>query len=410
MVPWCYCGGAEAQCVIFLDVDGVLNGHGTDFEAEEHKAQPPGAPCALDRRCLRRLRELLRRTQSRIVVSSSWRTDSRSLQALMAACNHAGIRSRVFIDQTPELRRPSSLAAQRAEEILLWLSKHRVKYGVERWVALDDLPLARACPEVAGHAVRTSPSTGVQDEDVQLAERILGVLPVSLPRSLGSPASNSVPKCIVLDIDGTLIDSLGLFEVSEKLGEDAPEPAFQDEDGDCIFPRPHLEAFLDFCFVHFAAVAIWTASSRRWAETVVRAVLGPRRPWAFVWSQERCVTDYTCCHGLSCYMPTTRKPLSKVWRSGARRALGFTRESTIMLEDTPANCGRNHGNGFIVPTFDIVAAVNAARTAGRPANDIEDDSLLRFMTHMETAVLPAANVRGGILQGQGAWLTGEPSK
>ncbi|CAK0807339.1 unnamed protein product, partial [Prorocentrum cordatum] len=191
---------------------------------------------------------------------------------------------------------------------------------------------------------------------------------------------------IVLDIDGTLIDSRCRRELHAGL----PEPLHVDSDGDCIFPRPHLEAFLDFCFERFDGVGIWTASSARWAATVVEHALGGRaRPWAFVWSSSRCTGRYY--HYGDELRLVQVKPLRKLWRRARHRQRGFCRRSTVIVEDTPLNCTMNRGNVVCVPAFNVEAGA--------------DDALWRAMQLLAEAVLPAADVRRALAAHQGeGWL------
>jgi len=272
-------------------------------------------------------------------------------------------------------------------EILDWLAINRVKCGVEQWVALDDLPLHRACSEIceqsAQHLVRTNPAAGLQDADVSNALRILsGELRVRPSKSL-SPAQTQ--KTIVLDIDGTLIDTLHRSELLDIFGPGVAPFAAEDADGDCIFPRPHLSAFLDFLFSRFAAVAIWTAASRGWADFVVRDALGAHRPWAFVWSGERCVSKNV--YGSFGFEKCSVKPLRKVWSTPARRALGFSRQQTIILEDTPKGCARNYSNAIFVPTFDV------SRSWNRELGSAQDTTFESLIPFFETVILPIADVR-----------------
>ena len=70
-----------------------------------------------------------------------------------------------------------------------------------------------------------------------------------------------------------------------------------------------------------------------------------------------------------------QKRLRKVWQSAHRRALGFTREQTIIIEDTPSNCSRNYGNALYVHSF-------------RAGNSEKDDLyaaavLTRYLAHLQ---------------------------
>lgn len=149
------------------------------------------------------------------------------------------------------------------------------------------------------------------------------------------------PKlALVLDIDGTLIDSTDCDTVIHK--------------------RPGVDRFLDDCFAMCKSVAIWTHAGRHWAQIVTQEVLldadGQQRPWAFVWSSERVAvyrpintSDYYDCYGL--VSRDRLKPLLKVWRGRARVELGFTPDDTLIIEDTPLNCKLNYGNAVYVASF-----------------------------------------------------------
>jgi len=350
---------------------------------------PSRAPAPLDLELVQRLRVLLRRGIARVVLSSAWRTDRQAVEFLIETCRLAGIPQRCFLGQTLQKRggRSLSAAGRRLFEISQWLALYRVQYGVERWVALDDLPLAGSCRDDpddfrANHLVRTSPAFGLQAADVDRALQILTGSTAPLARRLGDPRSD---KTLVLDIDGTLIDSMHRSEVVARLGPGV-RPVAEDDDGDCLFPRPHLEAFLNFCFARFAAVAIWTAASRGWADFVIRGALGAARPWAFVWSGEHCISKQVCCGGFETKRVSV-KPLRKVWRSTARRRLGFDRHRTVIVEDTPAGCMQNFGNAIFVPTYQVASAWSCE------SGQALESTLEKLIPYLQAEVLQNPDVR-----------------
>merc|ERR1719223_1245962 len=251
----------------------------------------------------------------------------------------------------------------------------------------DDLALSQAHPgtELEPRSVWINPTNGLQPTDVDTALRLL-MAPPPLVRPLAPPKARA--KAIVLDLDDTLIDSMPAA-LSAQIGLDL-RPAHTDEDGDSIFPRPGLAEFLDFCFERFAGVAIWTSAGREWAHTNVQHVLGASRPWAFVWTGDR--DSVRRCTRVKAGIVDLHdsavkvKPLRKVWQSSARRGQGFTRQSTVIIEDTVSNCRSNYGNAIFVPPFDATFG-NGAEGAGC------DAVLFRLMAHLENVVLPADDVR-----------------
>ena len=54
----------------------------------------------------------------------------------------------------------------------------------------------------------------------------------------------------------------------------------------CVYRRPHLAAFLDYCFGNFK-VAVWTSASRDYAYGIASKIMAIDR-LAFLWVRERC--------------------------------------------------------------------------------------------------------------------------
>jgi hypothetical protein len=100
--------------VIFLDIDGVLNCRTTK--------NPRDFPYFVDRRLVRRFKNLVRRTRAKVVLSSTWRIDPVGLYA----ARHYGIPVYSVCPDMP--------GKPRSAEIRAWLSKRRVS----RFVVLDD--------------------------------------------------------------------------------------------------------------------------------------------------------------------------------------------------------------------------------------------------------------------------------
>lgn len=201
--------------IIFLDVDGVLNSDITETE-RRHAIDTPNGP--IDKRLLRRLSILIRRSNAHIVVSSTWRCDSVGLLALKKACWSADIPNSLFVGETPQFSFCAwddlHCAKVRVQEIYWWL-EHNLSHSVEQWVALDDLPLATACPESGHHMVRTDPAVGLQDEHVELALKILeGNSPSIVPKavSIGMLASQ--------DNDNAYIDATPELQDEEAICPD----------------------------------------------------------------------------------------------------------------------------------------------------------------------------------------------
>jgi hypothetical protein len=101
--------------VIFLDIDGVLNSDATP--------NPRKFPYIVDNNLLARFKELVRRADAKVVLSSTWRVDPVGL----LAARHYEV---PFDDICPDMP-----AAPRCEEMQTWL---RQNPEVTRYVVLDD--------------------------------------------------------------------------------------------------------------------------------------------------------------------------------------------------------------------------------------------------------------------------------
>jgi len=166
--------------------------------------------------------------------------------------------------------------------------------------------------------------------------------------------------CLVLDIDGTL------------LSESVPLAATASQYRRCL--RPHLHEFLDFAFESFCAVGIWTAASREWLQLFTTSI-DPhgQRPWAFTWSGRLSLgrLDFSTDH----FFPvrSREKRLSKIWKNRSLRARGYTRRSTIIIDNTPEVCRCNFGNAIYISTYD----------GDGEQHDTSDDALLILISYLK---------------------------
>ncbi|MCM1188688.1 MAG: HAD domain-containing protein [bacterium] len=167
--------------VLFLDIDGVLNsGCWNDSHPEEISDGT-----LIDEEKIRLLGSLVKKTGSKIILHSGWRTwfdpELKPLRAesrkLLELLGREGLRIEgITPDLTTEkIRKTKKFSLVKADEILLWLKTHR---DVSAWVVLDDLDLHNI--QVAQHQVRPDPATGLTVEDTKKAEKILsGEIPAA---------------------------------------------------------------------------------------------------------------------------------------------------------------------------------------------------------------------------------------
>ena len=154
---------------IFLDIDGVLNSelfYSEKSQNERYNDLVSVFPkhiawglCNIDPKAVKRLNRLVNATDAKIVVSSSWRTDS-DLGKIFEA---AGINGRVYGTT------PLSEKRHRGLEIQKWLNMQTEPYN---YVILDDDSdmLDKQLP----YFIQTDwMKWGLSDEDVEQAIHIL---------------------------------------------------------------------------------------------------------------------------------------------------------------------------------------------------------------------------------------------
>ena len=147
--------------IIFLDIDGVLNSRVYDRERTLNDGN-------IDPTRLPLLREIVERTEAKIVLSSSWRKhwdkarEARDAigEELNETFSAAGLE---IYDKTPVI-------GDRAKEISAWLKCHPEVY---EYVIFDDI--FGGWGEHEGHLVKTSPliGRGLTEKHVSDAIRIL---------------------------------------------------------------------------------------------------------------------------------------------------------------------------------------------------------------------------------------------
>lgn len=150
--------------VIFLDIDGVLNGHYAWGTGDS----------LIDSNCVKRLNDILTVTKANVVLSSAWRyqviggtTTLKGFQYLLIS--HGVDKCLRVVGHTPS----DEEIPERGDQILKWIEDNKFD-GC--WIVLDDLPLDK----VKDNHVRTDPDKGLTDEDVQKALSMLCLQSIEL--------------------------------------------------------------------------------------------------------------------------------------------------------------------------------------------------------------------------------------
>jgi len=182
--------------IIFLDVDGVLNNQHTMLNTGE----------MLDEKCILRLKTIIDNTNTKIVLSSSWRLRSDShIKLLLDSFSKCGINPNIMIDKTTSFKN-KGIHQNRTNEILHWVNSH----NVNKWVAIDDFPLKFN----SDHFVQTDFIHGLTDKNVEQAIKIFNNNYVSKKQELLEKMNDNI---IFLDVDGVLNYDINIqkFEKTE---------------------------------------------------------------------------------------------------------------------------------------------------------------------------------------------------
>lgn len=142
--------------VIFLDIDGVM--------ISQRSVQLLNVPIlkrdmGLSYLARRNLRTLIRQTDARIVITSSWRGGGEMYEAIKSCLARNGT---PVYDETPIL---DLWADDRSDEIAAWLGSH----PAERYVVLDDSPCFDHREEVRQHWVQVNYATGLSRANIRAA-------------------------------------------------------------------------------------------------------------------------------------------------------------------------------------------------------------------------------------------------
>eukprot|EP01083_Nonionella_stella_P033424 91519_1 len=163
-------GPIEPIKILFLDIDGVMNGWHDVRDDTQNVLKPA---------CLERLQQIIDHTHCKIVLSTARRACEEIKHSIEREFIKAGIQwNDVYIGDTPLLHAGTSQEQQRLIEIATYLEriKRDQKFRVEGWVVVDDLSLDNADHDkqmLKGRFVQTDGRIGISDIDVTQIINIL---------------------------------------------------------------------------------------------------------------------------------------------------------------------------------------------------------------------------------------------
>lgn len=121
--------GMQPKAIIFCDCDGVLNSDEFAKYCLEEEGYDPFDCDDLDPRAIRNLKYIINETGASVVLSSSWRWEEKSLDAVKKQLKTCGIE--LFDTTIMDVMKTMS----RTDEIKLYLDEHPT---ITKYVILDD--------------------------------------------------------------------------------------------------------------------------------------------------------------------------------------------------------------------------------------------------------------------------------
>lgn len=219
------------------------------------------------------------------------------------------------------------------------------------------------------------------------------------------PTQSITDKCIVLDLDQTLIATQEDIESLKRLGiysnpklltlrnrtydilvEDLEKPGIGTVQHLWGVTRPHLFEFLLFCFKYFKIVVVCTAGKYLYALAIVAHIF-----------KDLSEPHYTFAHeDIYIYFGPKgepRKPLVKLSKSHSLLQTHMSLENTFALDDNPLTFTENPDNGILIPAYEPYLNINDPNRSIKALSQ-EDVALLQLKYWLlQPEVINAKDVR-----------------
>lgn len=176
------------------------------------------------------------------------------------------------------------------------------------------------------------------------------------------PFKSQTEKCIVLDLDETLVHTSDDFKVLKRLGI-YERPEFLDlrkrvytlslddvvsKNGQGVrnnlwgITRPHYKEFLIACFSYFKIVAVWSAGQRKYVDAIVDYLFKdlPRPHVVYSYNE--------CAQGEDRYLI---KPLKNMINQVPGLSKYMSLKNTFVIDDRDYTFSDNPNNGILIPGY-----------------------------------------------------------
>jgi hypothetical protein len=183
------------------------------------------------------------------------------------------------------------------------------------------------------------------------------------------PSASITDKCVVLDLDQTLIatqdsiDSLSQLDIlsAPKLIslrnrvyhitiEDLEKPGIGTKYDFWGVTRPHIDEFLIFCFSYFKIVAVWSAGKRPYVEAIVDHIFRDLPQPHIIFTHDDTIIS-----------PKGHifKPLTKLIESNPVLRRNMSLQNTLAVDDNASTFNENYENGILIPAYEPSLNIDA---------------------------------------------------
>lgn len=183
------------------------------------------------------------------------------------------------------------------------------------------------------------------------------------------PSTSITDKCVVLDLDQTLIATQDSTDSLKELNilsdpqllalrnrtyfitiEDLEKPGIGTKYDFWGVTRPHLQEFLIFCFSYFKIVAVWSAGQRPYVEAIVDVIFKDLPKPHVIFTHD----DIEIGPG-----GRIEKPLNKMIKSNPVLLRLMSLQNTLAVDDNATTFIDNLDNGVLIPQYDPALSTSA---------------------------------------------------
>lgn len=115
--------------------------------------------------------------------------------------------------------------------------------------------------------------------------------------------------------------------------------------------RPYLDQFIDFCFMHFNKVIIWSAGTKKYVREMCKTIFKGHKQPHLILTREDCVMKEGIEEDGEVVYEDIFKSLHIIFDNPKFKDI-VTPENTFVIDDRSDTFSLNPGNGILIPRFE----------------------------------------------------------